>query len=287
MKPGNNTIGDAISYITGLISDLYPYREALAISKTILSHITGLNSQSLLASTDDPVSIPDRDKINKICIELKQSRPIQYIIGATEFYGINLKVNENVLIPRTETEEMVDLIIKENRQKNLRIIEIGTGSGCIAISLALNMDNPQVSGMDISEKALKTASENAHNNDCNINFFCGDITKPDIRSSKSYDIIVSNPPYVRKSEKALMHRNVTDYEPEEALFVSDDDPLLFYRHIINYSTDALTTGGRLYFEVNEAFGFEVKEFLDRAGYSSIRIVRDINEKDRIVAAIRL
>ena len=287
MKNGNNTIGDAVSYITGLISDLYAHREALAISKTVLSHITGLSNPSVLASANSPLSIPDRDKINKICLELKQSRPIQYIIGATEFYGVNLKINENVLIPRTETEEMVDLIIKENSQKNLRIIDIGTGSGCIAISLALHMDNPQVTGMDISEKALKIASENARNNDCNIKFFFADITDPDMETGESYDIIVSNPPYVRHSEKAMMHRNVTGYEPEQALYVGDDDPLLFYRHIIDYSTDTLSQGGRLYLEVNEVFGTEVRELLERAGYTSTRIVRDINEKDRIVAATRV
>jgi len=287
VKNGNNTIGDAVSYITGLISDLYAHREALAISKTVLSHITGLSNPSVLASANSPLSIPDRDKINKICLELKQSRPIQYIIGATEFYGVNLKINENVLIPRTETEEMVDLIIKENSQKNLRIIDIGTGSGCIAISLALHMDNPQVTGMDISEKALKIASENARNNDCNIKFFFADITDPDMETGESYDIIVSNPPYVRHSEKAMMHRNVTGYEPEQALYVGDDDPLLFYRHIIDYSTDTLSQGGRLYLEVNEVFGTEVRELLERAGYTSTRIVRDINEKDRIVAATRV
>jgi release factor glutamine methyltransferase len=188
------------------------------------------------------------------------------------------------LIPRNETEELVHLIIKENKKEGMRILDIGTGSGCIPITLALEIKGSLVFGLDISEKALSVASQNATLLGAKVEFRKCDILNEEV-PFKDLDIIVSNPPYVKISEKELMHDNVLKYEPHLALFVNDDDPLLFYRHIVHKAKKVLNSEGRLYFEINEALGTITSELLTGNGFKDVQIIKDINNRDRIVVAV--
>jgi release factor glutamine methyltransferase len=211
--------------------------------------------------------------------------PIQYILGKAPFYGREFEVSPEVLIPRNETEELVHLIIKENPKEGLRILDIGTGSGCIPITLELEMNAATVFGIDISEEALEIAQRNAVLLQSKIEFSQLDILKGDL-SFEDLDIIVSNPPYVRYSEKELMHTNVLAYEPHLALFVYDEDPLLFYRVISQKAKKTLKKGGKLYFEINEAFGKETKELMENLEFEQVRILEDLNGKERMIRGIR-
>lgn len=214
--------------------------------------------------------------------KLKSGMPIQYILGHGPFYGREFLVTKDTLIPRNETEELVHLIIKENSDPNLRILDIGTGTGCIPITLALEMNSPEVYALDISEKALEVASGNAKNLHAKVDFSKCDILK-DMPQAKDLDILVSNPPYIPIEEKGLMHSNVLDYEPDLALFVTDEDPLIFYRIISEKGKKLLKPNGKVYFEINERFGDPVAKLLSALGYQNVRTIRDLNGKDRIVA----
>ncbi len=216
--------------------------------------------------------------------KLKAGEPIQYILGRGPFYGREFLVNEHTLIPRNETEELVHLIIKENPQSGLKILDIGTGTGCIPISLDLEMKSPEVYGIDISEKALELAQKNGELLKSNVSFLKCDILN-EMPNVGELDILVSNPPYVPDGEKSEMHRNVLDFEPELALFVPDEDPVLFYRVIAEKGKLLLKPGGKLYFEIHERFGSEVAELLTSLGYQDVKLVRDLNGKERIASAI--
>lgn len=216
--------------------------------------------------------------------ELLEGKPIQYVTGKAPFYGREFFVNSSVLIPRNETEELVHLIIKENKIEGMRILDIGTGSGCIPITLALEIKGADVFGLDISEEALLVASQNTATLGVKVDFLNCDILNEEIPFD-NLDVIVSNPPYVKISEKELMHENVLKHEPHLALFVQDDDPLLFYRHIAQKAKKVLNPKGRLYFEINEELGTITSELLTENGYNSIRIIKDLNNKDRIVKAV--
>lgn len=196
-----------------------------------------------------------------------------------------IRLNSDTMIPRPETEELVDLVIKENRGFTGSALDIGTGSGCIAIAIALNLPGSAVTGIDISEGALLKAKENAGLNKVQVSFIRADIFNIDPGLFSGTDIILSNPPYIRESEKKLMSRNVLDYEPHTALFVDDSDPLVYYSAITRLASAILTPGGSLYFEINEALGSQISFLLKSAGYSSVRIIKDINGKDRIIKGI--
>lgn len=215
---------------------------------------------------------------------LKTGEPIQYILGQGPFYGREFLVTPDTLIPRNETEELVHLIIKENPTPGLKILDIGTGSGCIPITLALDMNSPEVYALDISEPALLIAKRNAEKLQAPVHFEICDILHqtPTIRE---LDILVSNPPYVAEKDKVAMHRNVLDFEPWTALFVTDEDPLLFYRVIAAKGRALLKAGGKIYFEINEDYAKEVAAVLLGFDYSSVRILQDLNGKDRMVSAI--
>ncbi|TBN04385.1 peptide chain release factor N(5)-glutamine methyltransferase [Hyunsoonleella flava] len=224
---------------------------------------------------------------------LKQQKPIQYILGETEFYGLRYKVNEDVLIPRPETEELVEWILnwyskRSEATTDINILDIGTGSGCIAISLAKNLPQAKVYGFDFSKNALKIAKENTKYNSVNIEFVEGDILNEDAFetyfNNDKFDVIVSNPPYVRAKEKQLMKPNVLDYEPHLALFVEDDNPLLFYNAIAKFAKKALRTNGVLFFEINEYLGQETVLLLEKFNYKNIVLKQDAFGKDRMVKA---
>lgn len=213
---------------------------------------------------------------------LKTGEPIQYILGKGPFYGREFHVSPATLIPRNETEELVHLIVKENQKSDLRILDVGTGTGCIPITLALEMKNPEVFGLDISEGALKIAFSNAKKLKAQVSFSKCDIltTLPPILE---LDILVSNPPYIPIEEKGLMHRNVLEFEPDLALFVTDEDPLIFYKTIAEKGKSLLKPTGKIYFEINERFGKEVSNLLDGFGYKNVKVIQDLNGKDRIVS----
>ncbi len=216
--------------------------------------------------------------------KLKTGIPIQYVLGKAPFYGREFMVSPAVLIPRNVTEELVYLIINENPAPALRILDIGTGSGCIPITLALEMPVTSVYGCDISTAALVIATENADKLAAKVDFFYLDILEEDI-PIRELDIIVSNPPYIKSSEKKLMHQNVLENEPHLALFVPEDNPLVFYRKIASQGLRSLKKGGKIYFEINEALGEETKLLLENTGYKEIRIRKDLNDKDRMISAI--
>ncbi|MGO1586119.1 MAG: peptide chain release factor N(5)-glutamine methyltransferase [Mesonia sp.] len=217
---------------------------------------------------------------------LKNYEPIQYIVGETEFYGCLIKVNPSVLIPRPETEELVAWMVEDLKDKKeaFRILDIGTGSGCIPISLAKSLPQAEISAIDISAEAIKTAKENANLNKVKVEFLQQDILKTEKLDAK-FEVIVSNPPYVRELEKKMMQENVLKHEPNLALFVSDENPLIFYRKIAQLAYKALSEKGVLYFEINEYLAKETEELLYEIGFSFIEIKNDIFDKSRMIKAI--
>lgn len=233
------------------------------------------------------LSASEEKKLEDALLRLLKHEPIQYIIGETEFFGLKFKVNKNVLIPRPETEELVHWILedlKSLKKEGLSILDIGTGSGCIAISLAKKLPNARVSAIDISEGALEIARSNAKMNDVEIDFILQDILKS-AELSEKYDLIVSNPPYVRELEKKEMHRNVLENEPEMALYVKDLEPLIFYQKITKLAETGLNLGGSLYFEINQFLGKETAEVLSSSGFKSFS-GKDIFGNDRMLKGIK-
>ena len=239
-------------------------------------------------SQDTMVSETNIARFEKVLLRLKAQEPIQYILGTTEFYGLTFKVNEHTLIPRPETEELVDWVLSNLHDQDsvLDILDIGTGSGCIAISLAKNIPTARVSGIDISEKALEVAQENAVKNQVLVSFCEKDILETTALKNK-YDVMVSNPPYVRQLEKKAMNANVLDYEPGVALFVPNEDPLLFYRKIAQLAMVSLQTRGWLYFEINEYLSKEMDVLLKDIGFANIEIKKDFREVPRMIKCQKL
>jgi release factor glutamine methyltransferase len=222
---------------------------------------------------------------NSILEQLKQEIPVQYLLGKTSFYGLDFEVNENVLIPRPETEELVDWIIQgqklEVRGEKLKILDIGTGSGCISISLAKNFPNAEVFAIDVSEEALATAQKNAEINEVNVIFILKNILETDDLEQK-FDIIVSNPPYVRELEKLEIKKNVLDNEPHLALFVDDNDALIFYRKIAELAQKCLSPSGQLFFEINQYLGSEMIDLLEKMRFKNVELRKDIYGNDRMI-----
>lgn len=275
-----------IQYIKTELAGLYNEPETEGLIRLIFEAVCGWNYTQQQINKHESVSKRESEKISEIVARLKKPEPIQYILGETFFFGLQLKVTPAVLIPRPETEELVDLIIRENSDRNFTILDIGTGSGCIALALKSRLKNAIISGVDISEKALEIARGNSEINELNVHFFQADILNWEKNDWPLFDVIVSNPPYVTESEKKLMHKNVLDFEPSNALFVDDTDPLLFYRTIAQFALEKLNPNGKIYFEINENFGPETKNMLAGFGFTKIDIVTDIHGKNRFVKAIR-
>jgi len=276
------TIKDFRNYLASELKGLYDGREAGAVADTVILKALRLESlpELLMRQNEKPVDSA-KGHILEMCSELKTGMPVQYVTGEAYFLGCRIKVNPGVLIPRPETEEMTWLIISENKGFNGEITDICTGSGCIAIALAVHLPESRIRASDISSAALKTAQENARENNADITFYRSDILKQQPHQLPVSDMIVSNPPYVRNSEKMLMRKNVVLYEPPEALFVPDEDPLIFYRAILEAASQSLRPGGTVYFEINEALGREINDLMRSKGYSEVRIIKDINGRDRI------
>ena len=232
----------------------------------------------------------ETDTFFKVLEDLNQENPIQYILGETEFYGLPFKVNESVLIPRPETEELVDIIIRSHselsEESQPKILDIGTGSGCIAISLAKNIPNAKVYALDVSDKALEVAKQNAMLNNVEVTFIEADILNETswdlVFEHLEFNTIVSNPPYVRNLEKAEIKPNVLDNEPHLALFVEDDNPLQFYKAITNFAVNNLKPKGELFFEINQYLGNDTKQLLVDANFEAIELLKDLNGNDRML-----
>ncbi|WP_461630552.1 peptide chain release factor N(5)-glutamine methyltransferase [Labilibaculum euxinus] len=282
----SNTIQSTINYIKKELAELYHARETESMAYILLEYVLNYSKSQIQLNRSENISDDDFKQIAAYTHELKTNKPIQYILGETEFYDLTFKVNKHTLIPRPETEELVHAIINENRQEGLHILDIGTGSGCIPISLAKNLKNARVSSADISAEAIEKAKENAKLNQVDVHFFHRDILNWKNFDWDNFDIIVSNPPYVTEAEKSKMEKNVLDYEPHTALFVTDHDPLIFYRTISEMALLHLKKGGKLYFEINESLGNEIVELLEQKGFNSIRLRSDINGKNRMISAIK-
>lgn len=269
------------------LSPIYSRQEIESISKLIFENILGFSRLQIHLNQHKTISEANLTQIKEILNRLSQFEPIQYILGETEFYGIRLKVNRGVLIPRPETEELVDWIISDCQQSTPALLDIGTGSGCIPIAIVKNIPGASAEGWDISSDALAIANENAAINNIILILQHADILKSVLPENKNkFDIIVSNPPYVTNSERQLMQKNVLDYEPDIALFVPDNDALVFYRAIADLAIIRLKPGGHLYFEINERFGNETAELLVSKGFINILLKKDINGKYRMIKAER-
>ncbi|MDD2797101.1 MAG: peptide chain release factor N(5)-glutamine methyltransferase [Bacteroidales bacterium] len=267
------------------LSILYPEHEVRSMISYLLQSVTGFSKAEIILRKNSELSPENNKQLNTKLKQLASGEPLQYVLGETEFYNLKFKVNQSVLIPRPETEELVDLILRENNSKQLRILDIGTGSGCIAISLAKKLPDSVVEAWDISEDALQVALENSIKNKVDVHFSRKDILNLE-NSSNIFDIIVSNPPYVCESEAEAMHQNVLRFEPHLALFVPNHDPLMFYSKIVSLSSQLLRKGGLLYFEINAAYGSQTADLLRNNGYQSVVILKDIFGKERFVKGVK-
>jgi release factor glutamine methyltransferase len=276
------TIKDIRFYLSRELTGVYNETEIRVLADIIIKTVTGTAKLHQLYDNGYLIRAKDAEKIIWITGELKTGKPIQYILGETTFYNCTIKVNGSTLIPRPETEELVDLIIRENKGYNGNILDFGSGSGCIAIALATNLPLAKLTGIEISDDAIRIAQKNAVLNNVKASFIQGNIFAFDNDSVSKAGIIVSNPPYVRNSEKSLMAKNVLDFEPHLALFVTDSDPLIYYKTIINLAEKLLLPQGRLYFEINEVMGRSLIQLFESYDYSEIEIVHDINDKERII-----
>ncbi len=288
------TIKDVFDDYRQGLSKLYGTSEMKAITLLTVSEICNLSKAKIKAFPETDVTQQEADKLSEILSQLKTGKPIQYILGKTEFYGLPFYVNPWVLIPRPETEELVAWVIASVGNSQLAVgsgqlavgsvLDIGTGSGCIAISLKKNLPQFKVSALDISTEALQTAKENAVLNQVDVEFIEADILGPNLPLTTHYSLIISNPPYVTLHDKTQMHANVTDFEPHAALFVPEDDPLIFYKAIADFAASHLNPTGLLFFEINESYGDQIVKLLEHKNFKNIELRKDMSGRDRMVKA---
>ncbi|MCK3685853.1 peptide chain release factor N(5)-glutamine methyltransferase [Maribellus sp. YY47] len=271
-----------IQYIESQLNGFYPSSEISAFVRRIMESVFDLSYTDMILQKDRVFDLHEKERVHHIVERLKTYEPLQYILGETEFYGLGLKVSPAVLIPRPETEELVNWILESNLAENARIMDIGTGSGCIALALKAGAPQTSVMGVDVSETALEMAESNAAQKQLDVAFRKADILRWDEYAWEMQDVIVSNPPYVRESEKAQMEANVLKYEPDGALFVSDDDPLVFYRTIAGLALKYLKPDGLLFFEINENLGNQMIEMLRQMGFHDLELRQDINGRNRMM-----
>ncbi len=271
------------------LTPLYDPGEAERFFYLILEAKHQLKRIDIALQPELVLSVSEMETWNSILEELKREIPIQYILGTTHFYGLEFEVNSTVLIPRPETEELVDWIVQKSKIKNqkskIKILDIGTGSGCIAISLAKNLPDAEVFALDVSEQALATAQKNAELNQVQVQFICQSILETE-DLGQQFDIIVSNPPYVRHLEKQEIKKNVLDNEPHLALFVADDDALIFYRKIAQLALKNLNQTGQLYFEINQYLGQEMLDLLQEMNFKDTVLRKDIYGNNRMTKSTR-
>ena len=303
MKFSSNSVRDCRKYYASQLEPIYASDEANALIMILLEHYFNIDRVKMALEPDLRLSESELLTLHFAVKELLKNKPVQYVIGETEFCGMRFFVNENVLIPRPETQELVEKLAVSSYQfssfrpkrsgvekspANVSILDIGTGSGCIAISLAKLIPNSDVTAVDVSEKAIEVARKNAENNGVKVHFVLDDILEPQNPNliDNQFDIIVSNPPYVCESEKSEIRANVLEHEPSTALFVPDSDPLIFYRKILEFAQKALKPNGQIWFEINEKFGKETAELCHSKGFKNIEIIKDFRGKERVVRAQR-
>ena len=286
MKVPNNKISSIKTYFfealdSFSVSEVKNYFDFLCVAWL------GISKSEMILNPDREISESELLRFLYGIKELKKNRPVQYVAGKTWFYGLEIKVQEGVLIPRPETEELVDWIIKEC-ESAAAILDIGTGSGCIPLAIKNKLIDSVVSGFDISQQALDVASENADLLGLNIQFAAFDILNwKSFSQENKFDVIVSNPPYIPVSDKKNMHKNVLDYEPEMALFVPNDNPLVFYKSIAEFAHKNLNPSGKLFLEIHESYGTIITEMLQDSGFSNIELRKDLQGKNRMIKAILL
>lgn len=264
---------------------LFGAGEATAMARLIFRCLKGWDTTGLVVHAGDILTPFILERIEDIIARLKNGEPLQYILGESRFYGMTMKVDRSTLIPRPETEELVDAIVAQSSSRSdLRVLDVGCGSGAIAIALSRNLRFPEVTAIDISPEALDVARHNASALHASVKFIEADVFdwSP---AADSFDIIVSNPPYICENEKSGMERNVLDYEPSTALFVPDSNPLMFYRRIAQVGLESLSDGGRLYFEINPCYANQLSRMLKELGYRNVEIWKDMSGKERFVSAV--
>ena len=275
-------VSDIQHYFLNKLSDFYHENELKSIMYISVDFYLGLTRSGTILQSERILKDEEVSVFIHIVDRLKNMEPIQYILSETKFFGLSFYTKKEILIPRTETEELVDWIIQDNKGSKKKYLDIGTGSGCIIISLAKNLKGI-FDAIDISEESIRISKKNIVKNKVNIN-----LQQTDVLSSKlegEWDVIVSNPPYVLNSEKEVMNKNVLNWEPDLALFVEDNNPLLFYKEIAKKASNVLRKNGLLYFEINEKFGKEIINLLEKIGFVNIELKKDINGKDRMVKAM--
>ena len=281
-----NTLSQLSQYARQALQDFYPDGEIRSICRILYEDVFHLTNIDIHLKKNERLDESFINKFYGIVERLKTGEPLQYIIGSTEFRGLRLEVNRSTLIPRPETSELAAWASGALRA-GMRVLDIGTGSGCLAIALAQACPGAVAEGIDISAEAVATAQRNAAGNDVKVEFSVRDILRHGEYAWGTYDLIVSNPPYVRECERAGMERNVLDYEPPQALFVPDDDPLVFYRAIGDFGQAHLKAGGMLFLEINEALGQETARLLERQGYVLVEVRQDMYGKERMVKATKI
>jgi release factor glutamine methyltransferase len=288
MRIASNRISDVIRFFKEELDGIYQEDELNTFIAYCFEEFVNIKKADLTMKQNETISESELLKFNFAVKELKQQKPLQYVLGKADFYGLKFIVNENVLIPRPETEELVDLIVKDfnnNKDKGtISILDIGTGSGSIAISIKKNIAHAKVFALDVSEGALSIAKQNAEMNNVSIDFIKGNILDSiDSLQNGRYDVIVSNPPYVCESEKEGMEKNVLDFEPHLALFVKDTNPLLFYNAICDFAKKHLNLNGKIYFEINPIFAEEALGLLEKRGFKRVVVLEDLNKKKRMLS----
>ncbi len=278
------TIKEIRIFIRNELAYVFSDPEIKVVSDILIKTVTGITKLHQLYDDHHIIEDVEAEKIIEFVKDLKTGKPLQYVIGETVFYDCTIKLNSSTLIPRPETEELVDLILRENKGFTGKIIDFGSGSGCITVSLAKNLPFAELTGIEISDEAIIIAGKNAVLNKVKVTFLKNDILNFEFRGIEKAGIIVSNPPYVRDTEREKMAKNVLGFEPPLALFVSDSDPLIYYKSILEIADTILLPGGRLYFEINEAMGMPVVQLVSSFDFSDIIVVQDINGKDRILKA---
>lgn len=279
MFVSDNTVSTFITYFKNELKAIYDEREIDSILNIVFQSVFSWDKIQLRMNKSQSLSKSDLSKLKAVLNRLLKNEPIQYVIGETEFYGLKFKVDSRALIPRQETEELVDLILKETSESELKILDIGTGSGCIPIALKTELPNAHITSIDISTEAISLAKENAKLNNAEISFHVLDVFSEDVFNLGEFDIIVSNPPYISNSEKEKMSSNVLDYEPHNALFV-ENDALEFYERIIQISKQLLKSEGALYFELNERYKVEYLNMFEVSQVNG-HFIEDLNGKTRM------
>jgi release factor glutamine methyltransferase len=279
------TIKEISSVIKESIGPLVGDNEARHFAWLLLDYLRGYTRTDLILKGDETLKPDEVAFVTGALERLSSGEPIQYVLGQTEFLGLTFKVDVRVLIPRPETEELVEWILSDVENDKVAILDIGTGSGCIPITLKNNLPNASIEAWDVSVDALNLARENALRNKTSVEFKCVDVLDPTVETTMTFDVVVSNPPYVLTEEKLQMAVNVLNYEPHLALFVENHEPLVFYNAIATLSKSILKPGGKLYFEINRAFGNDVVEMLLSQGYDAVVLRKDLSGNDRMVRAV--